>query len=133
MSTRPFYKTSVMTMNSVEQYPLAQLKGAYEEICQEYVRRLCEAWEIPLEEAWWHGDEIGGGLFLADWWMPLDMQELRYVVENGVTHDAWMEYCAYVEAEINNGNERPLINFHSWFALNCRPKDLDNEQTDTVV
>ena len=60
----------------------------------------------------------------ADWWYPLGMQELRYVVENGVTHDAWMEYCDFVESVINGGNERPLINFHSWFALNARPKDL---------
>lgn len=126
LSTRPFYKTLVITMNSAEQIPITQLKSAYEDICQEYVRRLCEAWEIPLEEAWWHGDEIGGGLFLADWWYPLGMQELRYVVENNVTHDVWMEYCAYVEAEINNGNERPLINFHSWFALNARPEILNN-------
>lgn len=112
------------TAMSVEHFPLAQLKGAYEEICQEYARRLCEAWEIPFEEAWWHGDEIGGGLFLADWWYPLGMQELRYVVENGVTHDAWMEYCDFVESVIKGGNERPIINFHSWFALNARPNDL---------
>lgn len=109
---------------AIELQPIDALKSNYELICQEYVRRLCEAGEIPLGEAWWHGDEIGGGLFLADWWMYLDMQELRYVVENGVTHDAWMEYCAFVEAEINDGNERPLINFHSWFALNARPNDL---------
>ncbi len=124
MSTRPFYKTLVMTMNSVEQYTMAQLKGAYEEICQEYVRRLCEAWEIPFEEAWWHGDEIGGGLFLSDWWCPLDMQGLRYVVEHGVTHEAWMAYCDFVESEINNGKALPRINFYSWFEFGARPKDL---------
>lgn len=119
------------TAMSVEHFPLAQLNGAYEEICQEYVRRLCEAWEIPLEDAWWHGDKIGGGLFLADWWMPLDMQELRYVVENGITHEAWMEYCSFVESEINNEKDRPQINFHSWFALNARPEILNNE-TDRI-
>ena len=120
-------------MNSAEQIPITRLKSAYEDICQEYVRRLCEAWEIPLEESWWMADRVGEGLFLADWWMPLYMQELRYIVENGVTHEAWMEYCAFVESGINDGNECPRINFYSWFALNCRPKDLDNEQTDAVV
>lgn len=109
---------------AIELQPTDALKSSYELICREYVRRLCEAWEIPLEDAWWHGDEIGGGLFLADWWMPLDMQELRYVVENGVAHDAWMEYCAFVESEINNGKDRPRINFRSWFELGARPKDL---------
>ena len=126
MSTRPFYKTLVITMNSAEQIPITQLKSAYEDICQEYVRRLCEAWEIPLEEAWWHGDEIGGSLFLADWWMPLDMQELRYVVENGVTHESWMEYCDFVESEINSGKSQPRINFRSWFARVARPEILNN-------
>lgn len=109
---------------AIELQPIDALKLSYELICQEYVRRLCEAWEIPLEDAWWHGDKIGGGLFIADWWCPIEMQELRYIVEHGVTHDAWMEYCAFVESEINNGKDRPRINFHSWFALNCRPKDL---------
>lgn len=126
LSTRPFYKTLIITMNSVEQFPITRLKSAYEDICQEYVRRLCEAWEIPLEEAWWHGDEIGGGLFFADWWMPLDMQELRYVVENGVTHESWMEYCDFVESEINSGKDQPRINFRSWFARVARPEILNN-------
>ena len=117
----------------LESAPIDLLKKMYESCCEEYRKRLCAQWEIPFKESWWMADRVGEGLFLADWWMPLYMQELRYIVENGVTHDAWMEYCAFVEAEINDGNERPLINFHSWFALNCRPKDLDNEQTDTVV
>lgn len=102
----------------------APLKELYEYCCQEYVRRLCEAWEIHLEEVWWICDEIGGGLFLPDFGVPLDMQELRYVVENNVTHEAWMEYCDFVESEINNGRERPRINFRSWFSLNARPENL---------
>lgn len=100
------------------------LKGIYEEICQEYVRHLCEAWEIPLEDVWWHGDEIGGGLFLFEWWYSLGMQELRYVVENNVTREAWMEYCDFMRSEINSKKGQPRINFRSWFALGARPKDL---------
>lgn len=120
-----------MTTDSIiKQIKLQSPKGlakTYEGICEEYRRRLSEAWEIPLDDLWWHGDEIGGGLFLADWWAPLDMQELRYVVENGVSFEAWLEYCAFMETEIIKGNDRPRINFTSWFALNARPEILNNE------
>lgn len=117
-----------MTTDSIiNQIKLQSPKGlakVYEGACEEYRKRLCDAWGFPFGESWWYGDEIGGGLFLADWWMPLDIQELRYVVANGVTHEAWMEYCDFVESEINNGKERPRINFRSWF-MGARPKDLE--------
>lgn len=124
------------TAMSVEMFPIAQLKGAYEEICNGYRRRLCEMWKLSFNETWWHGDKIGGGLFIADWWCPLEMQELRYVVENGVTQGAWIEYCDFVESEIHNGQKCPRINFHSWFVLGARPKDLKdgiNTQSEESV
>lgn len=106
--------------------PSLLLKKMYESCCEEYRKRLCEAWEIPFKESWWMADRVGEGLFLADCWMPLYMQELRYVVENNVTHEAWMEYCDFVESGINDGNEHPRINFYSWFSLNARPEILNN-------
>lgn len=102
------------------------IKAMYEACCNEYRRRLCEMWNFPFEESWWRGAEIGGTLFLADWWMPLDMEELRYVVENKVTHEAWLEYCAFLESEIN-ADRKPRINFFSWMK-GLRPEILkDNE------
>lgn len=53
------------------------------------------------------------------------MEELRFCVDNNVTEKAWLEYCDFVESEVNAGQKYPRINFHSWFALNCRPKDLE--------
>lgn len=100
------------------------LKGIYEACCEEYRCRLCEMWEISFNGTWWYGEEIGGGLSIADWWCPLEMQELRYIVEHHITLESWIEYCDFVESEINNGRERPRINFRSWFALGARPKDL---------
>lgn len=112
------------TYNSVEQFPIGCLKNAYEEICNEYRRRLCDMWEVPYGETWWHGDKVGEGLFLSDWWRPLDIQELRYVVENIVTEKSWLEYCDFTESEIHDGRQYPRINFCSWFEKGLRPKDL---------
>lgn len=98
----------------------------YDTLCDEYRRHLCLLWDIPLDEAWWHGGKVGGGLFIADWWMPLSMSEIRHIVENGVTEDEWLEYCAYCEREINSGNDHPSINFRSWFELGARPEILNN-------
>lgn len=101
------------------------LPKVFEGVCEEYRKRLCDAWEYHLEDTWWLADGIGDGLFVADWWMPLNMEQIRYVVDNCVDEDKWLEYCAFVESEINNGQERPRINFRSWFELGARPKDLE--------
>lgn len=106
----------------------SQLKNMYESICEEYRRRLCEQWNIPVDESWWHGDAIGEGLFIADWWMSLSINEIRYVVDNYISEAQWMEYCDFYESEINSGNDHPRISFYSWFVRGCRPKDLKDER-----
>lgn len=100
------------------------LGNIYDTVCEEYRRQLCILWDISFDETWWHGDKVGEGLFIADWWMPLSVSEIRHIVEKGVTEDGWMEYCAYCENEINSGNDRPSINFRSWFELGARPDVL---------
>lgn len=117
--------TTESIINQIKLLPAKELPEVYECVCEEYRRRLCEQWNYRYNEAWWHGDKIGEGLFLGDWWLPLDIQELRYVVDHNVTEDAWLEYCAFVESEINNEQERPRINFSSWFRFGARPKDLE--------
>ena len=103
------------------------LQAMYEACCEEYRRRLCEMWGMSLDESWWLSGEVGSQLFMCDWWLPLDMQELRYVVENNITFDAWMEYCTFVENEIHE-KRKPRINFFSWF-MGARPEMLKcNEQ-----
>lgn len=115
------------TESIINQIKLQSPKGlakTYEGICEEYRKRLCDQWEIPFDESWWQGDTIGTCLFIADWWMPLNMQELQYVVDNCVTEREWLEYCDFVESEINNGHDRPRINFRSWF-MGARPNILE--------
>lgn len=107
-----------------EDWAESQLKDIYESICNEYRSRLCESWGIHFDESWWQSDAVGTLLFLADWWHPLDMPELRYVVENDVPEKEWLEYCDFLESEINAGQKYPRISFHSWFVHGYRPKDL---------
>ena len=105
---------------------IQNLTALYEMTCDEYRRRLCAMWDFPFEESWWHGNKIGSGLFLADWWCSIDMEELRYIVENNVTEKSWFEYCDFLESEIN-ADRKPRINFFSWMK-GCRPEMLkDNE------
>lgn len=99
------------------------LSALYESICDEYRRRLCELWDVVYEESWWHGDKAGGGLFIGDWWMPLDMEELRYIVDNSVLEKTWLEYCDFCESEIHDGKAHPRINFESWMK-GLRPEML---------
>ena len=55
------------TAMSVEHIPLAQLKGAYEEICEEYRRRLNAQWDLNIKDSWWiPSDRIGMTLALND-------------------------------------------------------------------
>lgn len=115
--------TTESIINQIKLQSHLGLPKIYEAVCEEYSKRLCEAWNIPLEDTWWHGDKIGGGLCLSGWWMSLDMEQLSYMVDNCVAEDEWFEYCDFVESEINNGLDRPRINFHSWF-MGLRPKDL---------
>ena len=82
-------------------------------------------WDFPFEESWWFSDKVGSGLFLADFWCSIDMEELRYIVENNVTEESWLEYCAFLESEIN-ANRKPRINFFSWMKA-CRPEMLKDD------
>lgn len=93
----------------------SNLKALYEMCCEEYRRRLCDMWDFRFEDSWWMADKIGDGLFLCDWWFPLNIDELIYIVENKVPEKDWLEYCDFVENEIHEGKDRPRINFWSWF------------------
>lgn len=110
-------------INPFEKAPIDILRRMYKGLCNEYRRRLCAMWDFPFEESWWHGNKIGSGLFLADWWCSIDMEELRYIVENNVTEKSWFEYCDFLESEIN-ADRKPRINFFSWFELGARPEIL---------
>lgn len=120
MSTRPFFKTLIITMNSVEQFPLAQLKGAYEEICEEYRRRLNAQWDLDIKDSWWiPSDRIGMTLALNDLEYSLGMEDVRLMVDLNVNYEdfnEWWNHCL--------GDTKYHINAFNWFVNGARPKDL---------
>lgn len=114
-------------MTDLKTTKIRTLKRYYESICDEYRRRLCEMWELRFDDSWWVADIIGGGLFLCDWWYPLEMEQIRLVVDNTISEKIWLEYCDFVESEvIDNGRSIPRINFYNWWK-GCRPEMLKDE------
>lgn len=101
------------------------LSALYESICDEYRRRLCELWDFPFEESWWVGSEARAGeeLCIADAPWGLDMQMIRYIVENAVEFKSFMEWWDFVESEIHDGRNMPRINFYHWMK-GLRPEML---------
>lgn len=107
------------TAMSVEHFPLAQLKGTYEEICNEYRRRLNEQWDLDIKDSWWIADKVGGTLCLCDLEYSLGMEDVRLMVDLNVSYEdfiEWWNHCL--------GDTKYHINAFNWFVNNCRPKDL---------
>jgi len=115
--------------------PPKGLEAVYEGICDIYRKRLCEQWDVAFEESWWIADQIGEGLCIADAPWVLDMPELRYLVDHGISEEAYWEYWSFVEKEVESGQGCPRINFMSWFRFGARPdilKKEENEETKSV-
>lgn len=110
-----------MTMNSIEQCPLAQLKGAYEEICEEYRKRLCDQWELDIRDSWWiPSDRIGMTLALCDLEYSLGMEDVRLMVDLNVSYEDFLEWWNHCL-----GDTKYHINAYNYFVNGCRPKDLE--------
>lgn len=92
----------------------SNLKALYEMCCEEYRRRLCDQWEMSFDGSFWIADIVGEGLSMGDYWV-LDMTEIKYCVENGVTYEAYDEYWEFLMDEAHEGRDHPRINFWSWF------------------
>jgi len=122
-------------IEQIEMQPPQGLSKVYEGICEIYRKRLCEQWDVLFEESWWYGDRIGEGLCIADSPWSLSISEIRYLVDNCVAEEAFWEYWSFIEEEINNGHDRPRINFMSWFRFGARPdilKSEENEEAESV-
>ena len=117
------------TAMSVEHIPLAQLKGAYEEICEEYRRRLNAQWDLNIKDSWWiPSDRIGMTLALNDLEYSLGMEDVRLMVDLNVNYEdfnEWWNHCL--------GDTKYHINSFNWFVNGARPKDLKYGKVNPVV
>ena len=70
------------------------LKENYEKACNDYVRALLTLWGVDYRYGYWVNGEVGG-VYDCDGWIFLNMQDIVYCVENGVTseeYEQWQEY-----------------------------------------
>lgn len=101
----------------------ATLKAVYEHCCEEYRKRLCEQWEIPLENATWsltmcegllYIDFIGG--------IVLDIDQIILLVSNGIKLADFIRYWDYASK-----TETGVINMKNWFLYDVRPRDYERK------
>ena len=108
------------------------LKENYEKACNDYVAALLTLWGVDCKCGYWVGSEVGG-VYDCDGWIFLNMQDVVYCVENGVTseeYEQWQDYC--VKCTQYN---LPILNLNAWHKgaprhdftkLDALKKDLDD-------
>lgn len=99
------------------------LKLAYETCCEEYRKRLCEQWEIPIQDTAWTS-YITKGLLYIDFigGIVLDIDQIILLVSNGIKLDDFIRYWDYA-SRTGEG----VISMKNWFLYDVRPKDYEKE------
>ena len=87
------------------------LKKNYEDACNEYVKALLTLWDVDYKCGYWIGGDVGG-VYDCDGWIFLNMQDVVYCVENGVTseeYEQWQDYGVKCAAY-----HLPIMNLNAW-------------------
>ena len=90
---------------------LETIKSDFERVAIQYADALCEFFELDNDESWWIGDDIGGVYCNGDMF-SFTFQEIRYVVDNQISKDVYLEYDDYVKFCIEFNQTAP--NLMSW-------------------
>lgn len=114
-----------MTTDSIiNQIKLQSPKGlakTYEGICEEYRKRLCDQWDLNVNESYWiPSDRPGTILALCDLEYSLRMEDVRLFVDLCTSYEDFCEYWDYLFKCVH----AYPINAFSWFVNGLRPKDL---------
>lgn len=97
----------------------------YTDACEEILKTFCEVYELPYETNSWTAGEAGTFACVGDFY--IDLQDMRFMLKNGISWDVWLANYDYnMDAEHLGLN---LINFQSW----CRnaPR-LNKEQIEKL-
>jgi hypothetical protein len=87
------------------------LKENYANACNAYVKAMLESFEVDRENCWWVGDEVGGVFMVGDM-LSLNMQDIVYIVDNGISYDECVDWQDYnLRANEFNFN---MLNINSW-------------------
>lgn len=111
---------------------LKLLKENYENACNDYVQALLTLWGVDYRYGYWVGSEVGG-VYDCDGWIFLNMQDVAYCVENGVTseeYEQWQDYCVkcseYHQSILNLNAWHKGAPRHDFTKLDALKKDLDD-------
>jgi len=88
------------------------LKENYEKTCNDYVAALLNLWDLDDYYGYWICGDVGGMYDYGDGIFTIDMQDIVYCVENGVTEEEYeemLEYCVKCH-EYN----LPTMNLNAW-------------------
>lgn len=87
-----------------------QIKDNFARACEEYLKALCLMFELPYERDAWVGNDVGTVASVGDYFFNMD--EIRYIVDNNLTFDEYLQYYDYCLVACEYGITTP--NFESW-------------------
>lgn len=99
-------------MSNNENAKIETLKKNFELTANGYLKVLCDKWELDEGYGYWIGDEIGGLYDVADGYVTITYDDIRYCVENDVSleeYNDWQEYCLFC-----HDYKQTMPNFKSW-------------------
>lgn len=112
-----------------------KLRDDWNEVCKAYLRRFCIIMDLPEEDAYWPGGDIGSVAVWEDG-TAYNMDDIRYVVDNNIakeTVEAWWNYSYQIHCinseyhALQNYKELPNVNLESY----CKgARTLTKEQLD---
>lgn len=98
---------------------LSKLKQSYADLCNEYLRRFCEAYEFSYEDACYEGDawvanDAGTIACVGDYYF--DFSVIKYCVDNGLND--WKDLSAWYDYTLNASQleilDVHIPNYPSW-------------------
>ena len=118
-------------MAKTNEAALRQIESNYEKACNAWVVELARIWDINCRAGYWIGGEPGGVYDLNGEW-TLGMQDIKYIVRNGITYEqasAWQEYVSMVSEYEKYGYEIPSLREY----VEYRVPLLDSESQQRIV
>lgn len=95
----------------------AYLSEVYNEVCEEYRRRLCKQWNLDCEkQSGWVCKRVGETLVVdIVGGFAINMEDVRLLVENAISIDAFMQYVDYYTWHTDS-----CPNIRNWFLSGYR-------------
>ena len=90
---------------------IRHLKEQWERACNAYLLELANMWNWEVCYGYWLSNEVGSVYFYADSYV-IDMDDIRYCVENNVSVEDFSEYSDYNVDACKLGFDN--INLRSW-------------------